>query len=36
MDLYEFIGPKTDNSPICNAFTRQAFPAEHKKPASEA
>ena len=27
------MGPKTDNSPICNAFTKQAFPTEHNKPA---
>ena len=33
-DLYEFIGPNTDNSPICIAFIEQAVPAEHKNPAT--
>lgn len=32
-DLYELIGPKTESSPICRAFTKQALPTEHNNPA---
>ena len=33
IDLYEFNGPKIDNSPSFRAFIRQIVPSEQKSPA---